>query len=179
LKGSTIAAVVLIVIVAVGGAAAYFLLSRPTGTLQIKVTDAPTPGLSDIYLSITDITLQGEGNSSTTFHLNATTIDILKLTNVTELIGSHNIPVGNYTMIRFNVTSATGTINGVNQTLTVPSGEFKVVVHPQIEIAAGKTTVVVLDITGNITNISNCGPSVGASCNLTPVVNLKQVINPT
>lgn len=162
MKRSTIAAaVVVLVIVAVGAAAAIFL-GAPSGSLVTGVKDAPSTGVvSHIYLTITDLTLQGIGNSSTSYKVNATTFDLLRLTNVTKWLGNNAVPAGNYTMIRFSITEAIATVSGSNETLTVPSGEIKVPVH--FTIVSGKATAVVLDISPDMTAISS-------SQNLRPVV---------
>lgn len=150
-----------IAVVAVGAMAAIYLMS-PSGSLVIGVKDAPSTGsVTHIYLTITDLTLQGSGNSSTTYKVNATSFDLLKLTNVTKMLGKESVPAGNYTMIRFSVTKSIATVSGANVTLTVPSGEIKVPMH--FTVASGKTTTVVLDITADMTAIS-------ASHNLRPTV---------
>lgn len=162
MKTTTVALAVAIVAIVVVGAAAFVFLSAPSGSLIVGVKDAPSTGaVSHIYLTITDIVLQGSGNSSTTFKVNATTFDLLALQNVTKMLGQNSVPVGNYTMVRFGVTAAIATVNGANVTLTVPSGEIKVPM--QFTIASGKTTTIVLDITADMTAIS-------ASNNLRPVV---------
>lgn len=170
LKTSTMAAVAaVIVVIAVGGVAAFYLAS-PTGYLVVGVKDAPSTGaVTHIYLTMTDLTLQGSGNSSTSFKVNATTFDLLKLTNVTKYIGKNSIPTGNYTMVRFTVTAAVATISGTNRTLTVPSGQIKVPTH--FTVASGKTTTIVLDIAPDMTAIS-------ASNNLRPVVTGQETVPP-
>ncbi len=161
MKTSTIAAVLVLVAVAIGVLAGTLLLT-PSGTLVVGVTDAPSTGnVTHIYLNITDITLQGSGNSSTTYKVNATSFDLLTLTNVTKILGKNSVPAGNYTMVRFSVTGAKATIGGVNVTLTVPSSEIKVPMH--FTIASGKTTVIVLDVVADETAIST-------SHNLRPTV---------
>ncbi|MBI3859610.1 MAG: DUF4382 domain-containing protein [Thaumarchaeota archaeon] len=171
MKTSGIIAVGVLLLIVIAGIGAYAILSRPMGTLNIRVTDAPTPGLTNLYLTVSDISLQNEANSTVNFNVNASEFDLLQLTNVTMLLGSNSIPAGNYTMIRFNVTTATATINGENVSLKVPSGELKVSVHPHIQVQSGKTTTVVLDMTADMTNIST-------SYNLTPHVNVKEVTGP-
>jgi hypothetical protein len=86
------------------------------------------------------------------------------------MLGSTKVPAGNYSVIRFTVSSAVATISGKNVTLKVPSGKIKVPLNFQIK--AGATTTVVLDITADMTNIS-------ASGNLRPVVNVKSVSGPS
>ncbi|MDG6987853.1 MAG: DUF4382 domain-containing protein [Nitrososphaerota archaeon] len=170
MKTTVVAAIVVVAVVVVGAAAAVFLMA-PSGSLIVGVTDAPSTGaVSHIYLTITDITLQGAGNSSTTFKVNATTFDLLALQNVTKMLGKNSIPVGNYTMARFGVTAAIATVSGKNVTLTVPSGQIKVPMH--FAIAAGKTTTIVLDITADMTAIS-------ASNNLRPTVTGEETVPPS
>ncbi len=165
------AAIGVLVIIAVAAGAVYLLSSRPSGTLAIGVKDSPLPSnVTHIYLSISGIILQGEGNSTTSYKVNSTQFDLLKLYNITKFLGSDSIPVGNYTMFRFNVTSAVATIGGVNQTLNVPSGQVKAPEH--FQVAAGKTTSVVLDISVTLTHIS-------ASWNLRPVLTTEHVTGPS
>ena len=160
-----VGAVVLIAMTAVG---AVMLLSKPSGTLAIQVTDSPGIAPSHLYMNISDIMLQGDGHSSVRFKVSGGHFDLLGLVNVTQTLGSNVVPAGNYTLIRFNVTSAIATIGGENITLTVPSGELKVSLHPHLQVRTGETTNVVLDITADMTNISQSG-------NLTPHVNVKNV----
>lgn len=171
MKTSTVVAAAVLVVVVVAGVVAAMFLIAPSGNLVIGVKDAPSTGsVSHIYLTITDMTLQGSGNSSTTYKVNATTFDLLKLTNVTKMLGKDSVPAGNYTMVRFRVTAAKATVSGNNVTLTVPSGEIKVPFH--FTVASGKTTTVVLDITADMTAIS-------ASNNLRPTVTGLETVPPS
>ncbi len=166
----TLAAVLVVAVVA-GGFVAASYFGGANGTLIVGVKDAPSTGnVTHIFLTITDLTLQGAGNSSTNYKVNATTFDLLKLTNVTKFIGKESVPQGNYTMVRFTVTSAIATVNGANVTLTVPSGEMKVPMH--FTVASGKTTTIVLDITADMTAIS-------ASNNLRPTVTGLETVPPS
>jgi hypothetical protein len=162
-------AAVLVVILAVAGGGALLISGGSSGTLVVGVTDSPT-FVSHLYLTVSDITLRGDSNSTASYKVNSTQFDLLLLTNVTKMLGTNHITAGNYTMIRFTVVSAIATIGGANVTLTVPSGEVKVPIHFQIQ--SGKTTVLVLDITADMTNVS-------ASHNLSPVVHVKSVTGPS
>lgn len=167
-----VVAIAAAVAVVVAGALAVILMMSPTGNLVIGVKDAPsTSAVTHIYLTITDFTLQGgAGNVSTTFRVNATTFDLLALQNVTKMLGTHSVPAGNYTMVRFDVTAATATVSETNVTLTVPSGQIKVPMH--FTVASGKSTTIVLDITADMTAIS-------ASNNLRPTVTGLETIPPS
>ncbi len=171
MKASIAVAVVVLVAVAAFGVFTAVLLMAPTGTLQIGVKDAPPTGaVSHIYLWISDITLQGSGNGTTTYRVNSTSFDLLGLQNVTKMLGKNSVPTGNYTMVRFSVTKAIATVSGTNVTLNVPSGEIKVPVH--FTIASGKSTTVVLDIAVDETAIS-------ASHNLRPTVTGQETVPPS
>jgi hypothetical protein len=172
MKKSTMVVLALVVVVAVIAGATYFLMSPASGsgTLFVGITDGPVGNVSHIYLAISSITLQGTGNASTTYKVNSTAFDMLSLINVTKMLGSQTVPVGNYTMIRFTVISAVATIAGSNRTLTVPSGEVKVPLN--FQVSSGKTTTVVLDVTADMTSIS-------ASGNLRPVVTVKSIQGPS
>ncbi len=150
-----------VIAIFVAATAVGLYYSNPTGTLSMEVKDSPISGVSHIYLTISNITLQGTGNLTTTFKTGQVTFDLLALINVTKTLGNVAIHPGNYTMIRFTIVSANVAIAGLNVSLTVPSGEIKVPIH--FEIASGKTTVITLDIAVNQTEIST-------SYNLRPVV---------
>lgn len=167
---TAVAAAVVVAIVIIGGAYAYLQYGSGSGTLAIGFTDAPVGNVSHIYLTMTDIQLDGPGNGSVNFKVNATTFDLLSLLNVTKMLGSNSVPVGNYTMIRFSVVAATATVSGHNTTLTVPSSQVKLPLN--FSVIAGKTTTVVVDVTADMTNIS-------AANNLRPVVTVKSITGPS
>lgn len=169
MKSSTLIAVAVLIIVAIAAGASVILLTPGGGTLSIGITDSPVQNVSHIYLTISNIQMQGAGNTTTSYSSSSSQFDLLSLVNVTKMLGSTKLSAGNYTMIRFDVTSAVATISGVNKTLTVPSGEIKVPLHFQIK--SGSTTTVVLDITVDMTNVS-------ASGNLRPVVTVKSISGP-
>ncbi len=164
-------AALLVLTAAVVGAAAASIFAAPGGSLVVGVKDAPSGGsVSHLYLTITDLMLQGSGNASTSYKVNATTFDLFRLTNVVKFLGTETVPAGNYTMVRFAVTKAVATVSGTNVTLSVPSGELKVPFH--FTVVSGKTTTVVLDITADMTAIS-------ASGNLRPTVTGLEAVPPS
>ena len=171
MKASTLALAVGVAVIIVVAAAAVLLYGgRGNGTVILGVTDAPVSNVSHIYVTISNVALQAQGNTTISYKVDSTQFDLLSLTNVTKILGSNSIEAVNYTMIRFTVTSAVATISGSNVTLTVPSGEVKVPVHFQVK--SGETTKIVLDITADMTNIS-------AAHNLRPVVTIKSLTGPS
>ncbi len=170
MRRSTVTALIIVVLLLAVGLVVYQISRGGTGTVAIGVTDAPLGTVSHIYLTVSGIELQREGNSTASYYAGSASFDLLSLVNVTKMLGSTSIPAGNYTMIRFEVASAVATIAGANVTLNVPSGQEKVPVHFRVE--SGKTTTIVLDITVDMTNVS-------ASGNLRPVVTVKSLVGPS
>lgn len=151
---------IIAVIIAATWVALYYDTVRSTGTLTVQVKDA-TSNVSNLYLTISNVELQGSGNSTTTFKTVTITFDLLAFVNVTRILENDSVLVGNYTMIRFTIVSAVATIDGVNESLTVPSTHVRV--PTQFQVTSGKTTTIVLEINPGWINIS-------ASRNLRPVV---------
>ena len=71
------------------------------------------------------------------------TFDLIAIKGVSAMLGSINLDVGKYTQIRLYLTNATVTINGVKQSLKIPSGVLKLV-HP-FTIKGGDTLTLTLD----------------------------------
>jgi len=53
------------------------------------------------------------------------TVDLIRLTNVSEVIGQKTMEAGMYTQIRLKIDSGTITIDGTEHNLAVPSGVLK------------------------------------------------------
>lgn len=167
MKGPTIAVIVAIAFIAVGLAIFFSIPGR--GSVSIGFTDTPVQDVTHIYITISTIKFQSTGNTSVSYG-SGVQFDLLSLVNVTKMLESVQVPAGNYTMIRFTVTSAVATISGANVTLTVPSSEIKVPLKFQVK--SGATTTIILDISVDMTNISTSG-------NLRPVVTVKSIKEPS
>ncbi len=162
-KRSAIITLILLVVLVLGVTGAYYGLSSSAyGTVSIGVKDQPVQSITHLYLTMSNIELQGNGNSTSTFQSGSiTSFDLLSLVNVSKMLGNESVHPGNYTMIRFTIVSAVASIGGKNVTLNVPSNEVKVPIH--FEITSGKVTTIILDITADNTQISS-------SMNFRPVV---------
>jgi hypothetical protein len=53
------------------------------------------------------------------------TVDLMRLTNLSEVIGQKTMDAGKYTQIRLKIDSGTITVNGTEHNLLVPSGVLK------------------------------------------------------
>jgi len=123
--------------------------SSQTGTLELKITDAPT----DLNIEKAEITLSkiavhmadsGENESSwLTVVEEEKTFDLIELINVTAALGEADLGVGKYTQVRLSIDRAVVTIDGAAYDLEVPSDKLKLTKGFTIE--AGKTTTLTLD----------------------------------
>jgi hypothetical protein len=120
-------------------------------TLVIAVKDAPkTPDIGTIThltLNIGDVSVHRVSANQTVIEndeeMDATesddsdtagwivvvsqpqTVDLMKLTNVSEVIGQKNMEAGKYSQIRLKIDSGTITVDGTEHNLAVPSGVLK------------------------------------------------------
>jgi hypothetical protein len=143
-----IAATIVVTVLVLATAGAYSFLGAQSGTVSIFVKDAPTDWkYVNVTFSEVKIHKADAGNESgwQTLSIKNGTIDLLSLTNVSELLASSNVSVGKYTQIRIVVISATGVmLNGTSVIFTVPSGELKTT-HP-FNVTSGQTKALTLDI---------------------------------
>ena len=109
----------------------------PTGNLQMNLVDAPTriSGVEAISITFSSVATHASGNARATASgweeivnsgrpAGQRTFDLLQLVNgVQATLGIGELPTGNYTQIRIIIDSATITVNGATEPLTIPSGE--------------------------------------------------------
>lgn len=124
------------------------LTSGKKGTVQIYIEDSAGEWA---HVNVTFNTVQvhqaNATNSSGWIGLSIQngTLDLVELLNVSALLGSGKVPVGEYTQLRIVVISATGVMtNGTQVTFSVPSGELKTT-HP-FNVTSGGTTRLTVDI---------------------------------
>ena len=128
-----------------------------TGTLSIKLTDAPFPidMVSEANVTINKIEVrkdqsESEGNPFLVLSEEEFTYNLLDLQNgITADLVEIEVPVGDYNLVRLYVSSAN--IKLEDETiydLKVPSGAqtgIKIFVEPSIRVVGGLTTELVLD----------------------------------
>lgn len=126
--------------------------SQDTGTLVVKLTDAPSVQLEKAEVTISEVQVHTADENETDNESDAgwttvvsgpQTYDLLTLTDATVVLGDAVLPAGKYTQIRLSVESASIVVNGTTHTLTVPSGNIKLV-RP-FTIVENSTTTLVLD----------------------------------
>lgn len=136
-----------------------------TGTLTIKLTDAPVNATHlNVTISGLSVHRAGHGWENLTFvdEVSDVYVDLLELQNVTMDLSVTEMPLGNYTMIRMDITTANVTYadDSIDE-LKVPNTAVKVIVL--FEVKAGEETGVLIDIVPDWIAISQ-------SKNLRPVL---------
>lgn len=132
----------------VATAGAYSILGAQTGTVSIYVKDSPADWKHiNVTFSEVKIHQADAGNDSgwQTLSIKSGTMDLLRLTNVSELLASSNVTNGKYTQIRIVVISAAGMMfNGTSVVFIIPSGELKT--NYPFNVTSGLTKILTLDI---------------------------------
>ena len=135
------------------------------GTLNVYVTDTPPANAttgnetagnatvanvtwSHVYVTFTQIQAHeaNDSNDSGWHNISASnTIDLMSVNTVSALVGSAQLPAGQYTQLRFNVSKAWGvTSTGKTYNFTVPSGILKT--DDPFTVASGQTASLTLDV---------------------------------
>ena len=138
-----------VALMVVVGAGIYLASSKSTGTgtVSIYVKDLPA-NWTHVNVTFSEVKIHkaSADNESGWYNLTlqAQTVDLASLTNVSELLASANVSAGKYTQIRLVVVSVVGTMdNGTVVEFDVPSGELKTT-HP-FNVTAGHTETLTLD----------------------------------
>ena len=119
-----------------------------TGTLQIRVTDAPTLQVSSILLTVShvEVSVAGEETAESgwrTVVADPQTFDLVALRGVEEVLGSAELAPGTYGQVRLEVVEAMVTIGGEATDAKVPSGKLRFA--GGFQVTAGQTTILTLD----------------------------------
>jgi hypothetical protein len=177
---------VILAIIIIGSIAGYFFYTNYVpGTLTLTITDpaqAP-PGSSQqydssithIYVNVTGFQMHvaGQGDSSgwNSMAISTQTIDMMKVLNVSKILGTMKFSAGKYDSFRFNVTGVTvDFVSAASASYTVPSGSLKVPVpNGGFQITATSSVTVLLTLSFNNNEILTMNG------HLTPVATAKVV----
>jgi hypothetical protein len=114
-----------------------------TGTLEVRVTDAPDPSITAVYVTTDNIEVSIAGEGWLTVIDEEITFELLALEGVEAVLGTAELPAGKYTQVRLPVPEVQIEKDGELVTAEVPSGTIKLVGN--FELAAGETTFISLD----------------------------------
>ncbi len=123
------------------------------GTLAVLMTDPPTVpnGTSAVYITYSNLAIHvsGAGNNSGWYSIGSQrAIDLMSVINVTQTIASTSIQSGTFDALRFNITSATVTFNGVNYTASLVYQQHMLYVQivGGITVVDGQASAAVIDL---------------------------------
>lgn len=132
-----------------------------SGTIDVRVTDAPNPDVTAIVITASDIQVsQATASGSddwTTVLAGQHTFDLLKVVGQEESLGVSVLPPGTYNQIRMTVDKAVITMGGQEVNAQVPSSELKIV--KGFDVVAGETTILTFDFDAN-SSVVTAGPNV-------------------
>lgn len=133
--------------------AACASVSADTGSVEVRVTDAPSHNVTAIVVTtdIIKIHTTNAGNDSgweDIFGSNdsgdSASFDLCQVTGAEEVIAfAGGVPAGKYNQVRMHVVGVSVTVDGEEHEATVPSGWIKIV-RP-FEVTDGDTTILLLD----------------------------------
>ena len=128
-----------------------------TGTVSVRIADAPSDDFQTAVVYISEISIKGSGTGATDQVITSAkqSFDLLTLQGgVTASAGSASVPTGTYSQIRLVVDSARVTLKSghtfadgsTTAKLDVPSGSqtgIKVNFSPPVEVVEGETVLLV------------------------------------
>jgi len=121
------------------------------GTIEIRVTDPPPPGVSSANVTLTKLEVHQVSDNESgwiTIIEDEVTFDLFEIIDQAMVLGSEDVTAGKYTQIRAEVTGVEGlTKAGDPYKAEVPSRTLKFVRPFNVE--AGMTTVLTLDFDGD------------------------------
>ena len=142
---------IVIVTIVIAGFISYSYFA--SGTLNVELTDPPAgwANASQIYLSLSKIEVHradaGDASGWFTVINQGGTINLTKILDVTEFLGSQSLQIGKYNLVRFEIAEATVTINGENVTARVPSGRLQIAIgQGGIVINFGQTSTLLIEL---------------------------------
>jgi len=132
-------------------------LAEEQGTIEIRVTDPPPPGVYSANVTLNRIEVHRvsdnvsgkESGWITIFEVeDGVTFDLFEVIDTPCVLGSDNVTVGKYTQIRVDVLGVEGLTKDMEPyEAEVPSGTLKFV--RQFNVEDGVTTILTLDFDGD------------------------------
>jgi len=139
---------VVIILLLLGTSTLSGCISEGTGTLVLKITDAPTKlKITEALVTISHVEVHLVLSGWKTVVEEPQTFELIALENAQELLGSANLSAGYYTEIRLHVDKAIVTIANKEYDLKIPSQKIRL--KSPFHIEHNQTTVLTLDFDVN------------------------------
>jgi hypothetical protein len=131
-----------------------------SGTLGIQLTDPPTvpPGVTDVYISYSEMAVHvaDAGTSSGWYPVApAGEIDLMSVVSTSLTLGSAKVSSGVYNAVGFNITSATVTVNGKNQSAYISTNKLIVPLVGNVQVNNGQSVGVLIDLSPTVMAVEN------------------------
>ena len=131
-----------------------------SATLGIQLTDPPTvpPGVTDVYISYSEMAVHvaDAGNYSGWYQVApAGEIDLMSVINTSITLGSAKVSSGTYNAVGFNITSATVTVNGKNESAFISSNKLIVPLVGGVQVGSGASVGVLIDLSPTVMAVQN------------------------
>lgn len=128
-----------------------------SGTLVVMMRDPPTSWgeATAVYITFSDIMIHrsdadGESGWFNT-GVSVANLSLKEIVIFNTMIGETHLQVGMYNIIRFNITQAIATVNGINYTCVINSGKLHVpIIMGGVKINSAKISRLEIDITPTI-----------------------------
>ena len=148
MRHAVVWAIAVALIAVVGGIAAYSLAYE--GNVAVYVKDAPG-AWAHVYVTFSAVAIHESGKDNATWSTvssTKTTVDLVALTNVSQLLGSVRLSPGHYEQIRLSVVNVTGVLAGttVSVNIAVPPDNATLKIPGQFTVRSRATTTLTVDI---------------------------------
>jgi Domain of unknown function (DUF4382) len=162
------------ILIVTGGFLWYYNIAK--GKLEIQIRDPPEgwKDASNIYIKYNQIEVHRNFNDNQTGWLTVTDkdkwIDLSTVLLEPKTLGSNRIAPGNINLIRFDITDAIVTVNGVNYTATVANGRLNLAITKGgVTIALGQTTTILIDVISKVTGSAEQGYKLTPAAKAIPI----------
>ena len=134
--------------------------SAQSGTVGIQLTDPPVvpQGVTAVYISYSEMAVHvaDAGNNSGWYQVApAGEIDLMSLLNTSITLGSSQVTSGVYNAIGFNLTSATVTASGSNQSAFISNDRMIIPIAGDLQVQSGQSQGVLVDLSPTVIAIHN------------------------
>lgn len=143
-----VAVAVLLGLVLIAAGVAYYTSITATGTLAIRVHDAPV-SWSHVVVTFAQVSVHtagaGNGTGWVPLSLQVAQVDFLALGNLTKLLTLDRLPPGGFSAVRILVSAVSGVLSsGVPVAMTVSDGFLETAAS--FAVRGGSTTTLTFDL---------------------------------
>jgi hypothetical protein len=173
--------VLAIITIILGASVSVLYLYYAPSHLALSIADPPpttySSNVTAIYVNLTEIDIHSAGAADESgWHTLTTgvTLNLMSVLSTSKLLGTTTLSPGKYDELRFLASQAVITINGTNETYTIPSGDETGIKAPitngGFHIYGGESLTVQLDLSFNNNEIMK-----NPNMKLTPVATAQVV----